>query len=113
MKHSGERPVFQDATEMQPKRGAQEEMASLTLKKIPEAVMKGLRTLAERERRSLNQQAILLLERGLEEDRPGFLEAHEAFVRVHGAPPFGEDFFEHLRSPDTARPAPFEDDDDR
>ena len=42
-------------------------MASLTLKKIPEALLRELRRTAEKERRSLNQEIILLLERALGE----------------------------------------------
>lgn len=79
-------------------------MPSLTLKGIPEDVMDQLRRLAEEKRRSLNQQAILLLEQALEEKRPGLAEAHAAYVREHGAPPFGDDFFEGLRSRETGRP---------
>ncbi len=37
-------------------------MASLTLKNVPESLLRALRRAADRERRSLNQQAILLLE---------------------------------------------------
>ena len=84
-------------------------MPSLTLKKIPDDVMERLRNLAEQERRSLNQQAILLLERALQEQRPSFREAHKAFVRKHGPPPFDDDFFEGLRSRERGRPSPFED----
>ena len=84
-------------------------MASLTLKGIPDEVMARLRERAEAERRSLNQQAIWLLETALEEARPSFTEAHEAFVRKHGPPPFDEGFFEGLRSREAGRPSPFED----
>lgn len=88
-------------------------MASLTLKKIPEDVMERLRSLAEKERRSLNQQAILLLEQALEERRPGFMEAYEGFLREHGPSPFDDESFEEvfggLRDQGTGRPSPFED----
>ncbi|MEP0548081.1 MAG: hypothetical protein ABJF88_14190 [Rhodothermales bacterium] len=84
-------------------------MASLTLKGIPDDVMTRLRERAEAERRSLNQQAIRLLETALDEARPSFLEAHEAFLKKHGPPPFDDDFFEGLRSRETGRPSPFED----
>jgi len=87
-------------------------MASLTLKKIPEDVMERLRSVAEKERRSLNQQAIRLLETALEHTRPSFTEAHEAFVCKNGPPPFDDDFFEGLRSREIGRPSPFEDEDE-
>ena len=83
-------------------------MSSLTLKGIPDEVMKRLRSLAEKERRSLNQQAIFLLEQALDENRPSFIEAHEAFVKKYGPPPFDDDFFEGLRDQGTGRPSPFE-----
>lgn len=88
-------------------------MPSLTLKKIPDEVMERLRSLAEQERRSLNQQAILLLEQALAAQRPSFTEAHEAFVQKHGPPPFDDDFFEGLRSREMGRPSPFEDEEGR
>ena len=45
-------------------------MASITLKNVPEAVLVGLRAVAEAERRSLNQQAIVLLEEALDKQSP-------------------------------------------
>lgn len=42
-------------------------MASLTLKNVPDALLERLRSAASRERRSLNQQALVLLEGGLAE----------------------------------------------
>lgn len=83
-------------------------MSSITIKGVPEDLMDRLRTLAKQERRSMNQQAIVLLEEALTERRPSFLEAHEAFVQKHGPPPI-DDAFEGLRSPDTGRPSPFDD----
>lgn len=50
-------------------------MASITLKGIPEEVKERLEKLADRERRSLNRQAILLLERALAEEPMGFERA--------------------------------------
>lgn len=41
-------------------------MATVTLKNVPDALMRKLRRQARSSRRSLNQQAILLLERGTE-----------------------------------------------
>ena len=40
-------------------------MASLTVRNIPEDLMKDLRVLSERERRSLNNEVIVVLEAGL------------------------------------------------
>ena len=82
-------------------------MPSITLKGIPDGVMKRLRDRARQERRSLNQQAILLLERALDDERPSFLEAHDAFVQQHGPLPVDDETFEGLRSSDEGRPAPF------
>lgn len=80
--------------------------------------MARLRRLAEKERRSLNQQAILLLERALDEKRLNFTEVYEAFVQNHGPSPFDDasfnDAFEELRSRNLGRPSPFgEDEADR
>jgi len=83
-------------------------MSSLTLKGIPDPLMERLRDRARKERRSLNQQAILILERALADERPSFLEAHEAFVRKHGPLPLDDETFEGLRSTDEGRPSPFE-----
>lgn len=85
-------------------------MPSLTLKGIPDDLMARLRQRADAERRSLNQQAIRLLETALDEPRPSFLEAHQAFVQNHGPPPFNDDFFDGLRSQETGRPSPFGED---
>lgn len=85
-------------------------MSSLTLKGIPDPVMQRLRDRARKERRSLNQQAILILERALTDERPSFLEAHAAFVRKHGPLPVNDETFESLRSDDEGRPSPFEED---
>lgn len=89
-------------------------MPSLTLKKIPEDTMVRLRWLAEKERRSLNQQAILLLERALDEKRPNFTEAYKAFVQDHGPSPLDDasfnDVFEGLRSRELGRPSPIAED---
>lgn len=70
-----------------------------------------LRRLAEKERRSLNQQAIWLPERALDEKRPKFTEAYEAFVQNHGPSALGDasfnDVFKGLRSLELGRPSPF------
>ena len=88
-------------------------MASLTLKGIPDEVMARLRERAEAERRSLNQQAIWLLETALEEARPSFTDAYEAFFKEYGPSPLDDEafdeVFEGLRDRSPGRPSPFED----
>lgn len=88
-------------------------MASLTLKGIPDNVMARLREQAEAERRSLNQQAIRLLETALDEARPSFTVAYERFVEKHGPSPLDDEAFDavfgELRNRETGRPSPFED----
>lgn len=88
-------------------------MPSLTIKGIPDDILARLRQRAEAERRSLNQQAICLLETALDESRPSFQEAHEAFVLKHGPSPLDDDFFEGLRSKEMGRPSPFADFEDQ
>lgn len=44
-------------------------MASLTLKNVPEDVLDGLREAAEEDRRSLNQQVVVLLDEALRRRR--------------------------------------------
>ena len=77
-------------------------MASLTIKGIPNELMDRLRKLAEKERRSLNQQVIVVLEQVLEE-RPTFSELYKAFKDTSGPSPFEGDELEGLRSPYTGR----------
>ncbi|MEM6337685.1 MAG: Arc family DNA-binding protein [Bacteroidota bacterium] len=88
-------------------------MPSLTLKGIPEDVLDKLRRRAEEERRSLNQQAIRILEEAVVESRPSFVDLHRAFVEKYGPPPFGDDFLDGVRSQEPGRPSPFEDEEDR
>ena len=82
-------------------------MPAITIKGIPEDLLEKLRALAEKERRSMNQQAIYLLEEALKERRPSFFDVHAAFVEKYGPPPFRDDFFEGLRSHEVGRPSPF------
>lgn len=72
-------------------------MTSITLKGIPDETMEALRALAERERRSLNQQAILLLEEALLQQRPGFFEAYDVFRREAGPSPLRDEDLSGLR----------------
>ena len=87
-------------------------MSSLTLKGVPDEVMIRLRERAESERRSLNQQAIRLLEAALARPRPGFAETYDAFLRMHGPSPIDDETYDEvfrgLRDRHTGRASPFE-----
>lgn len=83
-------------------------MPSLTLKSIPETLLEQLRSLAEKERRSLNQQTILLLEQALQAERSPFMDRYEAFVKQHGKSPLDENDLDGLRSHEEGRPSPFD-----
>ncbi len=83
-------------------------MASLTLKSIPETLLAQLRSLAEKERRSLNQQTILLLEQALQAERPPFMDRYQAFVKEHGKSPLEAEDLDDLRSKEEGRPSPFD-----
>lgn len=78
-------------------------MASITLKGIPDTLKERLEELADRERRSLNQQAILLLERALAEEPTGFERAYRQFRDEHGPSPLEKGDLNDLRSPDEGR----------
>ena len=86
-------------------------MPSLTLKGVPDRIMNRLRERADAERRSLNQQAIRLLETALDDARPSFADAYRGFVQAHGPSPLDDDAFDQafgdLRDPTPGRPAPF------
>jgi len=79
-------------------------MVALTLKGIPEEVVERLRELADAERRSLNQQAILLLERAVAEQPASFGDAYRRFRETHGRSPLEPGDLDALRSSDTGRP---------
>lgn len=79
-------------------------MPALTLKGVPEDIMDRLRDLAEAERRSLNQQAILLLERALAEEPSSFRRAYRQFRTTHGSSPLSSSDVEGLRDATTGRP---------
>ncbi len=91
-------------------------MTSLTLKGIPDRVMERLRQRARDERRSLNQQAIRLLETALDDTRPAFSDAYGRFLGAHGPSPLADDALDaalgEARSRDAGRPAPFAPDGD-
>lgn len=80
---------------MEPKRG--NEMPSLTLKSIPDELMDRLRRLADEERRSLNQQAILLLEEALEKRPRPFSELYDQFLKSYGPSPLDPEDLDGLR----------------
>lgn len=78
-------------------------MASLTLKGIPSELMQRLREIAERERRSLNQQAILILESALSGPRPGFSDVYDTFADTAGPSPLESSDLDNLRDPEVGR----------
>ena len=79
-------------------------MPALTLKGVPEDVMDRLRTLADRERRSLNKQAILLLERALAEEPEPFEAAYQTFRETRGPSPLKPGDLSELCRPGAGRP---------
>lgn len=79
-------------------------MASITLKGMPDELKARIQALADRERRSLNQQAIFLLERAVAEEPMSFDEAYRRFRESHGPSPLGDSDLEDLRSDDRGRP---------
>lgn len=79
-------------------------MAAITLKGVPEDLMDRLRTLADEERRSLNQQAILLLERAVAETPRDFGTAYDRFREENGPSPLRESDLDGLRSETKGRP---------
>jgi len=79
-------------------------MAAVTIKGIPDDVMDRLKTLAETERRSMNQQAIILLERALSEEPQSFDESYRRFEERHGPSPLAAGDLDDLRSSDSGRP---------
>jgi len=78
-------------------------MASITLKGLPDKLKGRLEEMAERERRSLNQQAILLLERAVREDPTGFDRTYRRFRKRRGPTPLEEGDLEGLRSEGAGR----------
>lgn len=72
-------------------------MAAITLKGIPGDLKERIKDLADRERRSLNQQAILLLERALAQEPRGFGRAYREFREAHGPSPLEEGDLSGLR----------------
>jgi len=73
-------------------------MAAITLKGLPDDLKERLQALAERERRSLNQQVILLLERAVAEEPMDFGRAYRQFRERHGPSPLERGDLDDLRS---------------
>ena len=77
-------------------------MASITLKGVPDSLKERLEKGADRNRRSLSQQALLLLQRSLAEEPGGFQDGfHKACRRFrdeHGPSPLRRGDWEGLRS---------------
>ena len=59
-------------------------MSTLTLKQVPESLLERLRAEAQRQRRSVNQQALYLLEQTLDRGRPSFGDALTRFLEEQG-----------------------------
>ncbi len=79
-------------------------LATLTLKQVPDSLVEELRQLAERERRSLNQQAIYCLEQSVRARGPSFAEKLAEFYETTGVLTEEEvDAVEDLRDRDPGR----------
>jgi hypothetical protein len=79
-------------------------MASITLKGLPDNLKDRIQEIADRERRSLNQQAIYLLERATREEPTSFERAYQHFREKHGPSPLEEGDLSELRSEEEGRP---------
>ncbi len=79
-------------------------MPTLTIKQVPEEILEQLRLLAQRERRSLNQQVIHMLESSLSVKRPAFSALLRDFYKTHGPNQPGDaEVFENTRQPSQGR----------
>lgn len=78
-------------------------MASITLKGLPDDLKDRIQEMADRERRSLNQQAIYLLERAAREEPTGFDRAYRRFRKAHGPSPLADGELRGLRSREEGR----------
>jgi len=77
-------------------------MASITLKGLPDDLKARLEEIADRERRSLNQQAISLLKCAVREEPIGFDQAYQRFREKQGESPLEEGNLSGLRSEEGA-----------
>ena len=73
-------------------------MATITLKAVPDKWKGRIQVLADREQRSLNQQAIYLLERAVREEQTGFDRAYQRFREKQGESPLEEGALSGIRS---------------
>lgn len=73
-------------------------MATITLKGVPDKLKGRIQVLADREQRSLNQQAIYLLERAVREEQTGFDRAYQRFREKQGESPLEEGALSGIRS---------------
>jgi len=78
-------------------------MASLTLKGLPDELKERIEKMADRERRSLNQQAIYLLERAVREEPSGFEGVYRRFREKRGSSPLEASDLGGLRDEETGR----------
>jgi hypothetical protein len=78
-------------------------MASITLKGLPDSLKEQIEEMADRERRSLNQQAIYLLERAVREEVESFGRTYRRFRENRGPSPLEEKDLEGLRSEESGR----------
>jgi hypothetical protein len=78
-------------------------MASITLKGLPDSLKEQIEEMADRERRSLNQQAIYLLERAVREKVDSFGRTYRRFRENRGSSPLEENDLEGLRSEENGR----------
>jgi len=78
-------------------------MATITLKGVPNKLKERLQVLAGREGRSLNQQAISLLERAVRKEPTGFDRAYQHFREKQGESPLEEGNLHSLRSQEVGR----------
>ena len=75
-------------------------MLALTLKNVPEALLEALRHAATANRRSLNQEVIVRLERSLERvavEPEAFIAELRAFRRERGVKPVTEEILRKAR----------------
>lgn len=73
-------------------------MGSITQFTLSEDFETRFQELADREGRSLNQQAIFLLERAVAEESMGFERAYRRFRETHGPSPLKDGDLDGLRS---------------
>ena len=78
-------------------------MAAITLRGMPNELKERIQELADREHRSLSQQAIYLLERAVAEEPTGFERAYCQFREKRGPSPLEEGDLSRLRSDEERR----------